>query len=151
MRAAYTANTRIARCTVYCVRALHMSEAEAYLRIRAARLGREFPRVLIMLQAGELHLSAVKLLGPVLTEHNADELLEAARFKSKRELELLLAARFEKPDVPNVIRRLPQKAAPAQVAAAPLVLALGVIAPTPDAASDVRAYAPSPRADAQRW
>ena len=84
----------------YCVQALHMSEAEAYLRIRAARLSREFPRVLDMLQAGELHLSALKLLAPVLIPHNAHELLEAARFKSKRDLELLLAARFEKPDVP---------------------------------------------------
>ena len=36
----------------YCVQALHMSEAEAYLRIRAARLGREFPRLLLMLEAG---------------------------------------------------------------------------------------------------
>ena len=50
----------------YCVRALHMSEAEAYLRIGAARLSRAFPRVMTLLQAGELHLSAVKLLAPVL-------------------------------------------------------------------------------------
>ena len=56
----------------YCVEALHMSEAEAYLRIRAARLGREFPRVLLMLEASELHLTAIKLLAPVLTQHNAD-------------------------------------------------------------------------------
>ena len=99
----------------YCVRALRMSEAEAYLRIGAARLSREFPRVLDMLQAGELHLSALKLLAPVLTPHNANELLEASRFKSKRDLEVLLAARFEKPDVPNTLRKLPQ-ARPAPVA-----------------------------------
>ena len=92
----------------YCVKALHMSEAEAYLRIRAARLSRQFPRVLDLLQAGELHLSAIKLLASVLSAHNADELLEAARFKSKRELELLLAARLEKPDVPTTLRKLPQ-------------------------------------------
>ena len=101
----------------YCVQALHMSEAEAYLRIRAARLSREFPRVLDMLQAGELHLSALKLLAPVLTPHNADELLEASRFKSKRDLEVLLAARLEKPDVPTTLRKLPQ-ARPAPVAVA---------------------------------
>ena len=59
--------------------------AEAYLRIRAARLGREFPRVLLMLEAGELHLSAIKHLAPVLTQDNGNELLETARFKSKRE------------------------------------------------------------------
>jgi hypothetical protein len=79
----------------YCVRALHMSEAESYLRIRAARLSRQFPRVLEMLQAGELHLSALKLLAPVLTADNAHELLEGARFKSKHDLEVnrwLLAA-----------------------------------------------------------
>jgi hypothetical protein len=92
----------------YCVQALHMSEAEAYLRIRAARLSREFPRVLDMLQAGELHLSALKLLAPVLAPHDANDLLEASRFKSKRDLEVLLAARFEKPDVPSTLRKLPQ-------------------------------------------
>ena len=105
----------------YCVQALHMSEAEAYLRIRAARLSREFPRVLDMLAAGELHLSALKLLAPALTPHNADELLEASRFKSKRDLEVLLAARLEKPDVPSTLRKLPQ-ARPAPVAEANLPL-----------------------------
>jgi hypothetical protein len=42
----------------YCVSALHMSDAEAYFRIRAARLSREFPQVLEMLAKGEIHLSA---------------------------------------------------------------------------------------------
>jgi len=44
-----------------------------------------------MYGAGELHLSALKLLAPVLDAGNCDELLTAARFKSKREVELLLA------------------------------------------------------------
>ena len=92
----------------YCVQALHLSEAEAYLRIGAARTGRRFPDVLQMLAAGELHLSALKLLAPLLDETNCEELLSAARFKSKRDVELLLAKRREKPDVPNVIRKLPQ-------------------------------------------
>jgi len=63
----------------YCVRALHLSEAEAYLRIRAARLSRQFPRVLLMMASGELHLSAVKLLAPVLTEANCEQLLHEPR------------------------------------------------------------------------
>jgi 5-methylcytosine-specific restriction endonuclease McrA len=112
----------------YCVQALHMSEAEAYLRIRAARLSREFPRVLEMLQAGELHLSSLKLLAPVLTADNAHELLEVARFKSKRELEVQLAARFEKPDVQNTIRKLPQAATSAPGADANVPLAFGTTA-----------------------
>ena len=54
----------------YAVRALHMSDAEAYLRIHAARLGRRFPRVLELFGQGELHLTAIKLLGPILTADN---------------------------------------------------------------------------------
>ena len=92
----------------YCVHALYLSEAEAYLRIGAARLSRRFPRALSMFAAGELHLSAIKLLAPVLDESNCEELLTAARYKSKREVEVLLAKRREQPDVPNVIRKLPQ-------------------------------------------
>ena len=92
----------------YCVEALHLSEAEAYLRIGAARTCRRFPRVLHMFAAGELHLSALKLLAPVLDAANCDQLLTAARFKSKREVELLLAQRRPLPDVPSVIRKLPQ-------------------------------------------
>lgn len=40
----------------YAVRKLHMSEGEAAVRIRVARLGREFPVALEMLGRGELHL-----------------------------------------------------------------------------------------------
>ena len=129
----------------YCVEALHMSEAEAYLRIRAARLGREFPRVLLMPEAGELHLTAIKLLAPVLTQHNADELLEMACFKSKRELEVLLAARFQKLDVSNSIRRLPRPSATREDTPAPL--ALEATAPGPLAHPSVPK--PEPAAESQ--
>ena len=44
--------------------------AEAYLRIRAARLCRQFPRVLQMMAAGELHLSAIKLIAPILNDES---------------------------------------------------------------------------------
>ncbi len=91
----------------YCIQALHFSEDEAYLRIGAARTARRFPSVLRLFAAGELHLSALKLLAPVLDDANCEELLTAARCKSKREVELLLARRREQPDVPSVLRRLP--------------------------------------------
>ena len=133
----------------YCVQALHMSEAEAYLRIRAARVGRAFPRVLDMLQSGELHLSALKLLGPVLDQDIAGELLEAARFKSKRELERLLAARVERPSVPNLIRKLPQPV-PTGAIEAPSLLAFEA-GPTAASSAEQRAPsvvpAPEPRAE----
>ena len=54
----------------YCVKKLHMSEGEAALRVRAARLGRRFPVVLSKVARGELHLSALRALAPELTEEN---------------------------------------------------------------------------------
>src|SRR5262245_29734192 len=90
----------------YAIEALHMSENEAYLRIRAARLGRQFPRILAMLEANELHLTAIKLLGPHLTEANHAEVLDRARGKSRSEVEALVAELAPKPDVPSVVRKL---------------------------------------------
>jgi hypothetical protein len=52
----------------------------------------------------------VKLLAPVLSADNCEQLLRAARFKSKRQVELMLAQRFPRADVPSVIRELPTKA-----------------------------------------
>jgi 5-methylcytosine-specific restriction endonuclease McrA len=106
----------------YAVSALHMSESEAALRIRTARVAREFPAALEMVARGELNLTALKLLAPVLTQDNA-ELLEMARFKSKLALQELIAKHFPSPDVPDSIRRLPERAAvcaSAQLLAAPV-------------------------------
>ena len=94
----------------YAVEELHMSEAEAYLRIQAARLGRQYPIIIRMLAAGELHLTAIKLLGPHLTPGNHVQVLERARFKGKREIELIVAELAPKPDVPSVVRKLPSPA-----------------------------------------
>src|SRR3954447_2384748 len=91
----------------YCVEELRMSEAQAYLRIQAARLARQFPRVLQLLAQGALHLTAIKLLGPHLTADNHLQLLERASGKGKRDIELLVAAIAPKPDVPNRTRKLP--------------------------------------------
>ena len=86
----------------YCVQELHMSEAEAYLRIQAARLGRQ------LLTRMAAHLTAIKLLGPHLTQDNHVRVLEQARGKNKREIELLVAALAPKPDVPSQMRKLPE-------------------------------------------
>ena len=51
----------------YCTQALHLSEAEAYLRIAAARASREHPFLLSMLADGRLHLTAIAKLAPHLT------------------------------------------------------------------------------------
>jgi hypothetical protein len=52
----------------------------------------------------------VCLLAPLLTEENHEQLLEAARHKRKREVELLVAETRPQPAVPSAIRRLPRPA-----------------------------------------
>ena len=91
----------------YAVEALHMSPDEAYVRLRAAKVAREFPLVLQLLEKNELHLSAIKLLAPYLTQANHAQVLERARCKSKRAVELIVAELAPKPDVPSVVRKLP--------------------------------------------
>src|ERR1044071_769593 len=75
----------------YCMSGLHMSEGEASLRIYAARLVRRVPLVLGCFEANEVHLSAIKLLAPHLTADNCVALLELARGKSKRQVEVIVA------------------------------------------------------------
>ena len=90
----------------YAVRGLHMSDSEAGLRLHAARFARSFPDSLEMLSRGELHLTAMKLLAPVLKPDNA-ELLKMACLKTKQEIQLLIAKHCPQPDVPDAMRRLP--------------------------------------------
>jgi hypothetical protein len=49
----------------YARRALHMSEAEAGLRITTARFGRQYPQAFEMLARGEVHISAICVLASV--------------------------------------------------------------------------------------
>jgi hypothetical protein len=93
----------------YCTGVLHLSEAEAYLRIAAARASRRCPRLLAMLEDGRLHLSAIGLLAPHLTDANCDELLTRATHKSKRQVKELVAEIAPKPDVPAQIRKVPER------------------------------------------
>jgi hypothetical protein len=83
-----------------------MSEDVASKRIQAARLARRFPALFAMLADGRLHLSAVVLLAPHLTPATADQLLAAAAHQTRAELEVLLAARFPRPDLPASLRAL---------------------------------------------
>jgi hypothetical protein len=92
---------------VYATARLHLSDAEAYLRITVARLSRRFPVVLDMLADGRLHLSAIARLAPHLREDNVEMLLGRAAHRSKREIELLVAELAPQPDVPSRMRRLP--------------------------------------------
>jgi hypothetical protein len=93
----------------YCTEALHLSDAEAYLRIAAARASREHPALLSMLRDGRLHLTAIGLLAPHLTAENRDAVLARAVHRSRRQVEELVAELAPRPEVAPVIRRLPAR------------------------------------------
>jgi len=95
----------------YCTEVLHLSEHEAYERITAARASRRYPKLLEMLSDGRLHLSGIGKLAPHLTEENCEVLLARACHKSKRQIEELLIELSPKPDVPEVMRKLPSRSA----------------------------------------
>jgi hypothetical protein len=95
----------------YCTQVLHLSEHAAYGRIEAARAARRFPAILDLLAEGALTLTAISLLAPHLTAANADDVLAAARHKTKREVEHLVAALRPLPPVPSSVRKLPVRLA----------------------------------------
>ena len=96
----------------YCMQALHLSEHAAYNRIEAARAAMRYPAVLTCLARGDVHLTAVRLLSPLFTPENHRELLAAARHRSKRQVEELIARLRPQPDAPASVRRLPSVKAP---------------------------------------
>jgi hypothetical protein len=92
----------------YCTEVLHLSEAEAYLRIAAARASRKYPQLLSMLSDGRIHLSGIGKLATYLTDANCEEVLARAAHNTKRETEELVAELVPKPDVPASLRKLPE-------------------------------------------
>ena len=125
----------------YCTEVLHFSEAQAGHRIHAARAARAYPVVLEKIRRGELHVTGLSLLAPVLTPENHQELLELARHQSKRAIEVLLADRAPKPDVPARVRQLPDPR-PAPAVRLPSEMAR----PTPETETRSRIPAPQLRA-----
>ena len=90
----------------YCTTVLHLSEGAAYNRIEVARLARRCPAVLQAIAQGEVTLTAARLLAPHVTDANCSGLLAAARHRSRREVEELVATLHPRPDAPTVVRRL---------------------------------------------
>jgi len=103
---------------VYSTERLHLSEAEACLRIAAARASRQHPILLAMLADGRLHLSAIAKLAPHLTPANSEDLLRRATHKTKREIDDLVAELAPRPDVQDSIRKVPAGRFVARVAPA---------------------------------
>ncbi|MEX1127693.1 MAG: hypothetical protein WEB50_03900 [Vicinamibacterales bacterium] len=130
----------------YSTQVLHLAEGAAYNRIEAARAARNYPVILDLLEQSAITLTAVRLLAPHLTAANHAAVLASARHKSRREVEELVAALRPKPDVPAIVRKVPQpRAVPPP--AGPLLSTSPVDAPRPAAAAQRPApvrVAPSP-------
>jgi len=95
----------------YCVYELRLSEDEAQRRCRAARVARQFPVLFEMLADASIHLTGIVLLAPYLTAENHREVLARARYRRKREIELLVAELAPARDVPALIEPLSARAA----------------------------------------
>jgi hypothetical protein len=90
----------------YCTRVLHLSEGAAYNRIETARAARRFPKLLDALERGDLTLIGIRLLAPYLTAENYEEVMVAARHRSKRQIEELVAKLNPREAEATLVRRL---------------------------------------------
>jgi hypothetical protein len=113
----------------------------AYRRIIAARRARRFPAILPAIADGRLHLTAVMLLSPHLTQDKAADLLEAVTHKTKAEIKVLLAARFPQPDLPTILEPVDQPRLSRVLVATnptqPLELSPAIVPPLAPAKPDV--------------
>ena len=93
----------------YCTGCLHLSEHAAYGRIEAARAARNFPVVLDRLADGSITLTAICLLSNHLSADNHQQLLDAAKHKTRREVEQQIAALHPMPAVPLQSANCPRR------------------------------------------
>jgi hypothetical protein len=113
----------------YCVEALGLCESTAGRHIAAARVCRDHAHAFELVARGDLHASALSLMKKHVTAENAAELFEVCTRRSARQVEELLATRFPRPDVRDLIRRLPVP-----------------VRPTPDVGSEVEVSARAEKA-----
>src|ERR1051325_7283098 len=99
-----SARTAHATTHRYCVQRLGMSGDQAFRRVAAARVARDYPIVVAMVERGEIHLSAIEELRLFLTPDNHVELLRSAAGKSKREVRRLVHEKFLGRDVESRIK-----------------------------------------------
>jgi hypothetical protein len=100
----------------YCTQALRLSEDAASNRIGAARACERFPMILDLLASGEMTLTSVRLLGRHLTPENHQAVLEKAKGRTLKEIDLIVATLAPQPDAPSLVRKLPAPTATAPAA-----------------------------------
>jgi 5-methylcytosine-specific restriction endonuclease McrA len=75
----------------YCTHHLGYSESAASRRIKSARCIRDFPEVYGMLSKNEVNLSTLHKLSGIVNEENKSDLLKEVRFRSAREVDVIIA------------------------------------------------------------
>ena len=124
----------------YCVYELRLSEDAAFRRARAARVARKFPVIFRQVAHGELHLTALVMLAPHLTEENHLELLALAKHRTKREVLRIVRTLAPEPSVPDRVEPLGREPVGIPLPSAPSWLKL-----VESFASGVRELAPGDR------
>jgi hypothetical protein len=80
----------------YCVGALNYSRSSAGRRIATARCIRRFPEVFDLLDSGDVKLTAMGFIAPILDDENKDLLLLEIRNKTQQQIETIVA-RYKPP------------------------------------------------------
>ncbi|HET7753197.1 MAG TPA: HNH endonuclease signature motif containing protein [Anaeromyxobacteraceae bacterium] len=96
----------------YCLRVLHLREGAAGRRIGAMRALRRFKALEAPLRDGRLCLSTVTLLAPLLIEENLDDLVSRAAYRTKADVEHLVATIQPRVAPKEGIRRIAQRRSP---------------------------------------
>nr|WP_234945151.1 HNH endonuclease [Anaeromyxobacter sp. Fw109-5] len=104
----------------YCLEVLHLREGAAGRRIQAMRVLRRFPSLEGALRDGRLCISTVQLLGQVLTEENLPDLVARAAYRTKAEVDHLVASLQARTAPRTGVRKLPDRAPAASAPALPL-------------------------------
>jgi hypothetical protein len=94
----------------YCLEVLHLREGPAGRRIQAMRVLRRFPTLEAPLRDGRLCLTTIALLGPVLTDENLEDLLARAAYRTRAEVDHLVASVQPRIAPKQGIRKLPDPA-----------------------------------------
>lgn len=94
----------------YCVKSLGYDENTAYRLITAGRVIKHYPSACPLIASGDLTLTAILVLSPVLTDENHARLLSEVKGKSRRELETIVAGIAPHPARPDFVE--PYRIAP---------------------------------------
>src|SRR5882724_7680212 len=96
-------NRACATLYTYCRYELRMSEDAAFRRSKAARVVHQHPELRDIVARGEIHLTGLLMIAPLLGGERHGEVLARARFRSKREIARLMAELDPKPEAPALI------------------------------------------------